>query len=472
MPSNVGGLLVPLILAVLLALVISLTKPMTGMAIALGAIVLLVAFLSTTAGLYLLIISMLLGPEFIVGGLGAGASATEGRGMTLRLDDFLLVMIGFAWLAKAAIHKEGAGITKNPLNRWIMLFIAVSVFSTLFGVMQGRVTPKTGFFFLLKYYEYVFIYFMVLNAVTNPKQTKTFVTVSFVTCFLVALFAISQIPSGERASAPFEGETGEPNTLGGYLVFMLSIATGLLLTPGAVQGRIPLMMLVGAGFIGLMATLSRSSFLAAGVVGMAVLGILAARKSLWLPVAVLVSLGGVLAMPGPVKERVLYTFTQAPEEGQVRIGRVRVDTSTSERLRSWKQSFAYLAKHPVLGTGVAGGPFMDAMYPRVLTETGLAGMAAFLAMLWAIFRTAMSSYQSAADPFHRGLALGFLLGFLGLLVHSVGANTFLIVRIMEPFWLYAALVVKLRMFQDRAVPPDAKPQIAEEGRRAYSFGFR
>ncbi|MFP6645103.1 MAG: hypothetical protein VCF24_16315 [Candidatus Latescibacterota bacterium] len=29
----------------------------------------------------------------------------------------------------------------------------------------------------------------------------------------------------------------------------------------------------------------------------------------------------------------------------------------------------------------------------------------------------------------------------GLLVHAVGANTFIIVRIMEPFWLLAGLVV-------------------------------
>src|SRR5207244_7928876 len=56
------------------------------------------------------------------------------------------------------------------------------------------------------------------------------VIASLVTCFLVSLFAITQIPSGERASAPFEGETGEPNTLGGYLVFMLAIVVGLLLT--------------------------------------------------------------------------------------------------------------------------------------------------------------------------------------------------------------------------------------------------
>ena len=75
-------------------------------------------------------------------------------------------------------------------------------------------------------------------------------------------------------------------------------------------------------------------------------------------------------------------------------------------------------------------------------ETGLLGSAAFLYLLWAIYRMGLGGYRSATEPFTRGLALGFLLGFVGLLVHAVAANTFIIVRIMEPFWLYAALVAR------------------------------
>ena len=85
---------------------------------------------------------------------------------------------------------------------------------------------------------------------------------------------------------------------------------------------------------------------------------------------------------------------------------------------------------------------MDVMYPRVLMETGLLGMAAFVYLLWGFFRMGLEGYRSATEPFTRGLALGFLLGFVGLLVHALGANSFLIVRIMEPFWLYAALVAR------------------------------
>jgi len=36
-----------------------------------------------------------------------------------------------------------------------------------------------------------------------------------------------------------------------------------------------------------------------------------------------------------------------------------------------------------------------------------------------------------------------LAGFIGLLVHAIGANTFIIVRIMEPFWFALGMVVMM-----------------------------
>jgi hypothetical protein len=51
------------------------------------------------------------------------------------------------------------------------------------------------------------------------------------------------------------------------------------------------------------------------------------------------------------------------------------------------------------------------------------------------------AFRKTSDPLHRGLAMGFLAGFVGLLFHGIGANTFIIVRIMEPFWFVAAMVI-------------------------------
>jgi hypothetical protein len=52
-------------------------------------------------------------------------------------------------------------------------------------------------------------------------------------------------------------------------------------------------------------------------------------------------------------------------------------------------------------------------------------------------------YATEDDPFAKGLALGVWLGLIAMLAHAVGANTFIIIRIMEPFWLCAGLVMIL-----------------------------
>jgi hypothetical protein len=39
--------------------------------------------------------------------------------------------------------------------------------------------------------------------------------------------------------------------------------------------------------------------------------------------------------------------------------------------------------------------------------------------------------------------VGYLAGFAGLFFHAIGSNTFIIIRIAEPFWFFTAIVVKL-----------------------------
>jgi len=401
----------------------------------------------------------------------AGKGATAGRGMTLRFDDFLLVVFGLVWVAKMAIHKDRPPLLRTPLNWPIMLYTAVSLLATLMGVLEGHVKPLNGFFYNLKYFEYFFLYFMVVNAVTTQQQAKNLVVASFVACFLVSLYAIAQIPTGERASAPFEGETGEPNTLGGYLVFMLAICTGLLLVPGATSRKLPLVILVGTASLALMATLSRASFLAAGVIALGAVVFISHRR----PILLILVLVGLLASPfwapDNVKKRILFTFSQAPEQGQVHVGGMRFDTSTSERLHAWQRALEIWRQSPLVGFGVTGGPFMDAMYPRVLTEMGTAGLVAFAVLIWSLFRLGWRVFRDSPDPPVRGMALGFMFGLAGLLVHAVGSNAFIIVRIMEPFWLYAAFLARAYVFlgsQQAAQPEETQSAPVEPPQARWS----
>ena len=156
-----------------------------------------------------------------------------------------------------------------------------------------------------------------------------------------------------------------------------------------------------------------------------------------------------------------YTFGQPPEPGQIQVGTTRLDTSLSARIRSWEYGLRGWARKPLIGHGVAGYGFMDAQYVRVLTETGLLGFAAFAWLAISIFRMARRRLNNAKDRFASALSLGYLAGFVALLVHGIGANTFIIVRIMEPFWLVTALVVALE--QNEAATTAAERDVPSGG---------
>ena len=86
---------------------------------------------------------------------------------------------------------------------------------------------------------------------------------------------------------------------------------------------------------------------------------------------------------------------------------------------------------------------MDAQYPRILVETGIVGLLTFAWLIYALFRVGISTWQDAQDDLLRSLSVGLIGGLVGLLVHAIGANTFIIVRIMEPFWFLTGIVVAL-----------------------------
>jgi O-antigen ligase len=140
----------------------------------------------------------------------------------------------------------------------------------------------------------------------------------------------------------------------------------------------------------------------------------------------------------------METFTQPVQAGQIQVGKWRIDTSASARINSYKKSLLDWRKRPVLGYGVTGySLFMDAQYPRILVETGIVGLLSFSWLIYALFWVGISVWREADDDLIRGLAVGLIAGLVGLLVHAIGANTFIIVRIMEPFWFLVGIVFAL-----------------------------
>src|SRR3990167_9071273 len=121
------------VLAAVLAFGLTLTTPMVGIQVVFGFLIVLIAFTSVPAALYLLIFSMLLSPEIAVGRVeGRGVGVRE---LSFRLDDVFLVIIGFGWLVKTVVYRELGLFRETPLNRPIAAYMIVCVVATLMGVM-------------------------------------------------------------------------------------------------------------------------------------------------------------------------------------------------------------------------------------------------------------------------------------------------------------------------------------------------
>jgi O-Antigen ligase len=404
--------------------------------------VFLVVFVKTEIGLYLVIFSMLLSPQFGAGGAGTIA---ESRRILVRSEDVLLLVVALSWLAKTAVNKELGIAVKTPLNRPILAYVAATAIATLIGYLTGTVAGVGGFFYVLKYVEYFVVYYMVVNNLVDRRQAWRFVTAAFLTAVIVSLICMTQIPSGQRVSAPFEGRDGEPNTFGGYLLLLMMVAGGIALETLRLRTRAIYLGLLGLMSIPFMFTLSRTSYVGL-LPAAAVMAVLSRRRRVMIGALLALLVASPLALalfPETVAKRVRYTFE--PERGQptVRVGAVGLDPSTSARLISVKQAFEGWTHRPVFGYGVTGFAFMDQQFARTLVETGLVGFATFLVLIWALLKAGVGSFRALEVPEDRGLALGFVAGTVGLLGHAIGANTFIIVRIMEPFWFFAAVVVAL-----------------------------
>jgi O-antigen ligase len=235
---------------------------------------------------------------------------------------------------------------------------------------------------------------------------------------------------------------------------MGAIAAGMLSKAEMTRTKHMLITLIVAIIPPFLYTLSRSSYLAF-IPTLLTLGYLMEKKVIIVGLMLVALAISPLFLPLEVKDRILFTFTQPEHRNQIKVGDVRLDTSTSARVTSWKEAIHDWTKHPVLGYGVTGYHFVDAQFPRILVETGILGLMAFIYLLYSIGKLAFDNLRELKTSYFKGITIGFIAGYAGLLFHAIGANTFIIVRIMEPFWFFVGIIFVLPMLeQTPALQPE------------------
>lgn len=400
--------------------------------------------LRVEVGLFVLLAAMLLSPEIELRP-GSGGD----RNVNIRYGDILIIVIFIGVMIKLTFEGRLSLWQPSPINAGIVLYYSVCIFSTMLALERSLPAwdRRAAFFVLLKMLEFYLIFFMVAHSVRRSRDLRTPLTLFFIVMLIVSVYGVYSIGTTPRVSAPFEKGGTEPNTLGGYLMLCICVALGLLIQAPKFHQKLLFLGICATGVLPLLYTLSRASY-GALIVGIAVIA-LTSRKY-----AILVLLASVLAfssiiMPKAVLERVSKTVQ---EEGgqQVTIAGYDmgvVDKSTYERVHVWRKVGFILSLGTsffLFGGGISWESVLDSQYARVLLETGLVGFIAFLFLQWRLLKTTRQAYRWTEDWVARGVALGMFGATIALCVHSIGTISFLIVRIMEPYWFLIALTVTVR----------------------------
>lgn len=413
-------------------------SPFTVLVSSIGIGLAIVSFVRPEFGLLILLLGTMLSPEITL-------AKDVKHNLIIRIEDIFIVIVFVAWMTRTIINKQIKKVMDFPLKGPILTYAVICIVSTSFAIMRGEIPPFRGFFFTLKYIEYFMLFFVAVNVIKKPSDVSMYLWAGLLMCVIVTIYAYySTFALGLRATTPFEGVgRTEPASLGGYFLIMISLILNFMLYKKNHLLRLLLFLVFLSILTPFVFSLSRASYFASipmiiyifyprkgwkfTLAGVLFLGIL-------IPSIIFTPLGSV------IKTRILYTFIAQPDK----IDTLRFERSTQARVNNWRKTFTeWLPKHPFIGWGATGVGLVDAQYPRVLGETGIFGFAAFIWILISLWRMAKRNYLEANNNTAKALAIGFLGSFVAILVQSMTTNTFIIIRIMEPFWFLAAIVVQI-----------------------------
>ncbi|HEX5817746.1 MAG TPA: O-antigen ligase family protein [Gemmatimonadales bacterium] len=281
----------------------------------------------------------------------------------------------------------------------------------------------------------------------------------YVTRYNLHPYWVKANPSLVRSHSTFD----DPNTLGACLVLAIGLAAGILWVGTRHRWRWGLLLLCLAA--GLVTTMSRSSL---GAVVLATLGMIAfaaappgavrqwLRRGARLGLAVLVlAVLGSMALRGLVQEQ-RHSNPVGPVDMIAKTFDPRESTAwvLRGRLPWWQAGIAMFRTQPVAGVGLGqyprlmgafgGGPYRENthnLFVQVLAETGLVGFAAFI-IFCAVMLLALARRTAApGNSFERGVAVGGLTGYVGLLLTLLTGHPLLLPSGQIVFAGFLALVL-------------------------------
>jgi len=357
---------------------------------------------------------------------GASAGNTATNNASRGLDPSSIVALLFLtasllWLL--AQYSDGRRLKGSPLRIALLGLVGAGAVSIISSEVPGASAMEA-----MRILSWVMMFVILEQLVVDRRMLEkvlyaAYAGLVFPLGYTLALMFFGEPPSEVKGS--FTRITGpflQSNTFARYLAFM--VVFGVAIFPSlSRRQRYAMAPLLGLSSVFLLMTLTRGAILAA-VVGVVLVAVVQRRKGVLVGFAASALLA-VALVPGLGARFATVTDTQQQLPGGPETG-----NSLEWRLKYWTEVLPLANSNPVTGIGLnmtqyqtdaAKQPHND--FIRAYVETGVAGLAAYLAMHALLLRNGIAAIRnSVRGSFEHGVATGALGCAVCFLLGSAGAN--------------------------------------------------
>lgn len=406
----------------------------------------------------LLISAIALSPGFAVGEIGGGKIAE------IRIEDFLLLILGLVWIANFFISGKKK-VKKPPLFFPILVWLAVGALSTLTNLIFTTLNFDRAFFYFLKEIEFFVFYFYIFYHIRNTDSAKFLIKVWIFLGAVNVLYVVYQmivgspfdtgwgLRSGEYGAAAV-GEWGVFPSGAFFLiifVFLINLFLYYFLSLNISKVKKAILgVLAVSPALGVFGSASNTNFLGLVFALSLTLFFLFLRKRNFKLILLAISILIFMAI----------IFILALENIRF-VTRLLVILSPSHipinylsgRIFYWFPIVETILEYPLfsllLGAGKGFIGEAHNQYLRNFAETGVIGSIAFLFLIFVILKLTFKTYSKEQDPFCLSLSAGFLVATLTMLFLSLATEPFIVVKCSSVYWSFAAITMAVLSFKAR-----------------------
>jgi putative inorganic carbon (hco3(-)) transporter len=353
----------------------------------------------------------------------AGNTATNNASRGLdpsSLIALLFLSASVLWLL--AQYSSGRRLNGSPLRVALLSLVAAGAVSVI-----GADVPQASGMEVLRILSWVMMFVVLELLITDRRQLMatlyaTYASLLFPLGYTIVRLLVGAPPSEVKGSfTRITGPFSQSNTFARYLAFMIVFGVAVYPHLNRWQRRC-MVPLLGIAATFLLMTLTRGAILAT-VAGVVVVAVVQRRKGVLVGFAA-TALLAVALVPGlGARFATISADQQLP-------GGPETGNSLAWRLNYWTEVLPLANRNPVTGIGLNMTQYQTAAekqphndFIRAYVETGLAGLAAYLAMHVLLLRNGLSALRnSVRGTLEHGVASGALGCAVCFLLGSAGAN--------------------------------------------------